>query len=646
MTNSSIKVSIVIPVYNQEKYLDISLASIVSQTYSNLEIVIVNDGSDDNSSSIIDSYRNTDARIKVINQPNRGLVDATITGLKNLTGDYVAFLDPDDRVDEDFIENFVSQLTEKFDIIAMGYYLNNLGTLSPKYLKESKIYFGKSLNQLRENFLYEGEVSVSNRLFISRWNKLYRTETVKKFLPKFERCSHISLGEDSLFTVLALQSSDSVKVNRFPNSYFYNIANQNSMMNSGEIKRSIRKSKMAYEMMLNISSTNQKQAMALYFFLIENLFQKTKKSDRNSFIELYKILRKDRLYQDSLDFILKHTTNKLKKSELILRKYIGVYGHLFVSFGLIQTKKVAKLIIKEIPKYFIDIRKSGITKAKKLAYYRKSRKTAFIDLRENLPVIESQIEPILSKYLSEITDFSKAPICQNIFVFWWDGFENAPRIVKKCLDSIIRYNPSRNVIKISEENFRDYTNINQKIIDEFYKGNISVQTFSDILRFNLLMNNGGAWIDATILFLGEFDLFKGLEDKSFNSLNFSSSASFLQYKNETCSWSGYFIASRKNAYFVTVMNSLFEEYFLTYGNYPIYFFIDVLFILCKINKIDDDVLSKTDSVFGDMFLLPKLYNEEYNDYCKRLLMKVPQKLSWSHNGNEILENSFFNKLEL
>ncbi|HEM6271228.1 TPA: glycosyltransferase [Streptococcus suis] len=642
-----IKVSIVIPVYNQEEYLDTSLSSVISQTYSNLEVIVVNDGSTDTSRSIIENYSQFDARIKVIDKPNGGLVDATLTGLQNTTGDYVAFLDPDDRIGEDFVENFVSQITDDFDMISMGYYLDRAGELIPKYLKESRIYSGEELDKLGKMFLYEkGEAMVSNRFFISRWNKLYKMSMLNKIFSEFEKCRNISLGEDSMFTSLALQASNSVKVISSPNSYFYNIANQNSMMKTGALISTLEKSKLAYEKLLEVLPNNQDQAMALYFFLIENFFQRLKVNDRFSFKQLFKILKKDNLYQSSLKFILKHTTSKPKKLELISRRILGSYGYIFLNLSLAYLKEIAKFTLKELPKFLLDTKKSGLDKAKKLAHFRRARKTAFNDIDEKLPIIEKQIDPLISKYLNQKTNLSKSPICKNIFVFWWDGFENAPKLVQRCLESVIKYNPSANIIKISEQNFREYTKIDSKIIDEFYKGNISIQTFSDILRFNLLMNNGGVWIDATILFLNEFDLFKGLENKSFNSLSFSSSKNFLKYKDEECSWSGYFIASRKNGHFVTVMNNLFQEYFLIYKNYPIYFFIDALFILCKINKIDDDVLSKTDSVFGDMFLLSKLYNEDYNNYSLRLIKRVPQKLSWSHSGDMNLKNSFFNKLGL
>ncbi|WP_431769751.1 capsular polysaccharide synthesis protein [Streptococcus gallolyticus] len=174
----------------------------------------------------------------------------------------------------------------------------------------------------------------------------------------------------------------------------------------------------------------------------------------------------------------------------------------------------------------------------------------------------------MKKYVGKSTPVEETALSKNIFVFWWDGFESAPNIVRKCLESVKKYNPDSNIIEVSKNNFEDYTDIHPEILKGFYKGDISIQTFSDILRFNLLKNNGGAWIDATILFLEKFDIFEELKDKSFATISFTSSMNFLKYKNEVCSWSGYFIASRKGGYFVTVMNDLFEEYYLLYGKFP------------------------------------------------------------------------------
>ena len=95
------KFSIVIPVYNVEKYIDKCLKSIINQTYDNFEVIVVNDGSPDNSQVIIDKYVKKDKRFKSYEKKNGGLSDARNYGLEYISGDYLLFIDSDDNIEKD-----------------------------------------------------------------------------------------------------------------------------------------------------------------------------------------------------------------------------------------------------------------------------------------------------------------------------------------------------------------------------------------------------------------------------------------------------------------------------------------------------------------------------------------------------------------
>lgn len=151
--------------------------------------------------------------------------------------------------------------------------------------------------------------------------------------------------------------------------------------------------------------------------------------------------------------------------------------------------------------------------------------------------------------------------------------------MKRCLESVRSAHPDCRVIPISKKNYLEYTDIHPQILKDYNEGKISVQTFSDILRFNLLKKNGGVWIDATIYFEKEYNLLNRLETKPIESVAFSTSADFLQYKGEVCSWSGYFFASRKNSVFTQAMDTVFREYYLKYHTYSLYFFIDAALMI-------------------------------------------------------------------
>ena len=105
-------VSIIVPVYNVEKFLSQCIESLIGQSYKNLEILLIDDGSTDNSSNICREYEIVDNRIKVFHKNNGGLSDARNYGLKHARGEYISFVDSDDLVHPDFIYQLISSIGE------------------------------------------------------------------------------------------------------------------------------------------------------------------------------------------------------------------------------------------------------------------------------------------------------------------------------------------------------------------------------------------------------------------------------------------------------------------------------------------------------------------------------------------------------
>lgn len=110
------KVSIIMPVYNSSKYLDRSIQSVINQTYSNYELVIVDDGSTDNSKDIITKYRSNVNTIKYIYEENKGIAGARNTGINNANGDYIALLDADDTWRRDKLESCVNAISNNLSV--------------------------------------------------------------------------------------------------------------------------------------------------------------------------------------------------------------------------------------------------------------------------------------------------------------------------------------------------------------------------------------------------------------------------------------------------------------------------------------------------------------------------------------------------
>ena len=119
-----VKISVVIPIYNVEKYLVKSVESVIHQTYHNLEIILVDDGSPDNSGKLADELAERDSRIKVIHKTNGGLSDARNAGMNIATGDYIAFLDSDDLLPENAYELMVNKAIEENADYVIGNYIN------------------------------------------------------------------------------------------------------------------------------------------------------------------------------------------------------------------------------------------------------------------------------------------------------------------------------------------------------------------------------------------------------------------------------------------------------------------------------------------------------------------------------------------
>lgn len=161
-------VTIVIPVYNVERYIGKCIESLQQQTYSNIEIILVNDGTKDNSLNIAQEFANADKRIKIISQENQGLSAARNTGIKNATGEYICFVDSDDFVDKDYINLLLeSCIKSNADIsVCDFYYIDENNHVWNRIKKEERIF--SNIEALKDIF------SGSQITEVMTWNKLYK----------------------------------------------------------------------------------------------------------------------------------------------------------------------------------------------------------------------------------------------------------------------------------------------------------------------------------------------------------------------------------------------------------------------------------------------------------------------------------------
>lgn len=164
------KISVLVPIYNAEKYIEKCLDSIVNQTYENIEIVLIEDGSTDNSLEIIKEYSKQDKRIKIISIKNNGVADARNKALENATGNYVTFVDSDDYVEKDYVETLYTNLKKYEADIAVCNCYNIIEKTGSKNFKTFGINKVKEYNNIEavENLFYY------NFFRHSPWGKLYK----------------------------------------------------------------------------------------------------------------------------------------------------------------------------------------------------------------------------------------------------------------------------------------------------------------------------------------------------------------------------------------------------------------------------------------------------------------------------------------
>ncbi len=219
-----VKVSVIVPVYNVEEYLPKCLDSVINNTLSDIEIIIVNDGSTDNSSKIIAKYQKKDKRIKVINQENCGLGSARNKGLEKAMGEYIAFIDSDDWIEKDMLEFMYNHAFEKKSDIVICSYKN--------------IYNHKEeVNIIPDQIINDTIAGKNSRIFniFSAWCKIYKRDFLNKSKVKFVEDK--VWYEDFSFSVKLLSMTTKIDIINKP-LYNYVIRN-NSIMNNFKIMKNL-----------------------------------------------------------------------------------------------------------------------------------------------------------------------------------------------------------------------------------------------------------------------------------------------------------------------------------------------------------------------------------------------------------------------
>ena len=219
-------ISVVVPVYNVEKYISRCINSIIGQEYQNIEIILVDDGSFDNSGKICDEYAKKDERIRVIHKSNGGLTSAWKAGAEIATGRYLGFVDSDDWIDEDMYKRMWESACEyNSDIVVCGLVFDYEDTSIPKRNEisgfDKEYYSRKDLEALFPKLINDGRF-FGRMLQPARVTKIYRRELVERNMVLCKE--EVTVGEDMQLTLPVILEAKSLSVVKdfYPYHYWFN----------------------------------------------------------------------------------------------------------------------------------------------------------------------------------------------------------------------------------------------------------------------------------------------------------------------------------------------------------------------------------------------------------------------------------------
>lgn len=309
------KVSIIVPIYNVQDYLEESIQSMRNQTYENLEIILINDGSTDSSEEICLKHSNEDERIVLISQINGGAAAAKNTGLRKATGEYITFVDSDDILPEDSIEYRVNLLEKENADIVQGKF-SNLFTDGLETVYQKSSYVICSQREYMKQFLMNWE----NALF---WNKLFKREIINNIFFLEGRCI-----DDEFFTYKTVFKASKIVISERI-IYYYRMRVSSAIHNT---KNNIQKQRDQIDFMyfryLDIKEKYDNEICKIY---IENL--------ADNYLQFFRKRNIDKENFLYMRYVLKNLKNEMDKLPIHLKVWLMIYRYLPIKILILLGKK-------------------------------------------------------------------------------------------------------------------------------------------------------------------------------------------------------------------------------------------------------------------------------------------------------------------
>jgi len=195
------KISVIVPIYNAEKYLNECIDSILNQDFTDFELLLVDDGSNDNSGQLCDEYAKKDKHIKVFHKNNGGVSSARNLGIDNAKGEYIIFIDSDDYVDVNYLSILMSG--GESDLVITGY--DSFGYKVENFSFENAEYFGQKISICLSRYL-------NSIPFRVPWDKRYKSEIIRKYSIRFD--PSLKIAEDTVFVQTYLLYCDTLELKK------------------------------------------------------------------------------------------------------------------------------------------------------------------------------------------------------------------------------------------------------------------------------------------------------------------------------------------------------------------------------------------------------------------------------------------------
>lgn len=276
-------ISIIIPVYNAEKYLDRCIISILKQSFKNWELILLNDGSTDKSGEICDKYKRVDNRIRVIHKKNTGVSSTRNLGINLSKGEYITFVDSDDWIELDYLELMYKSIIEmNVDVIVTGCVYEDKNGINNPFKKGKPIIYEK--NEAKKEFLKQ------DKFIWTICDKLYRSELLKKV--KLD--AHLKIAEDMLLFWNLISSVE--KVGYVPlYKYHYDLVASGTMTKPFSIDwfHSLKVKRYIYHEAKKISCEHEQLARLVYLGELAGFGKKAIKSNSSKKKILIKIIQKN-----------------------------------------------------------------------------------------------------------------------------------------------------------------------------------------------------------------------------------------------------------------------------------------------------------------------------------------------------------------